>query len=126
MNGDIADTLERLRGALREAGYGEIVDDEAEEARFTDRSPAASLRQLISMLQDAVVPAMRATAEASRLLADHVPQDVSLARSTQPLDDPTAIRLTLDPVDAETRAVAAGELERLLGELRRSIDADNR
>lgn len=127
------DVLGYLRTALREMGYAEVVEDEASESSLVDRSRVGSLHELIAALEDGVIPAMRATAEAIRLLAERKRrQDVGRPRigelsSDDPAavsDDPAAVRLVLDPKEADRVAAEASELERLLGELRRRVDAD--
>ena len=119
------DVLEHLRAALREIGYGELVQDVMGDEAVIDRSAATSLGELIAALENGPLPAMRATAEASRILAERAnEQDLHPTLDPSPSDDPRAVRVPLDTNEAERLAAEADELGHLLAELRRSIDAD--
>jgi hypothetical protein len=127
MPADARDVLDSLRSVLRDRGYGELVQDEVAEADALDRPAVASLRQILDSLKEAVVPAMRATADASRLLGDGSMikgADRLSSEEQRPFESPT-VRLILGTGEAERLASEANDLERLLGELQRSVDADD-
>jgi hypothetical protein len=131
MAGEADDVLDQLRRVLRETGYAVLVADEEAEAQSADRPSLESLAVLVDALGQGVAPAMRATAEAHRILADVpglTPDDpeffgVYTTGSAEPPEEPRII-LDADATEARSLEADAETLERLAAELLEESDAD--
>jgi hypothetical protein len=127
VNGETTDVLEELREALRGAGYGELVEEEAAEASRDDLSAQASLVRLLGTLEYVVLTAIRARGRATRLLTEQDwredPDSTGVDEGS--LDEQSGYALALDAEEADRLDALADDLSGALTGLRRRIDAEH-